>query len=154
LLEGFLGSSVAFAKRLAKEATHEFGKVYAVIDDSSSVARFQKYFRFKYIEPFYGEHAVKFFTTASGGESVMMIGFAYVTDNYFCFTGERASSKGSSDRVSAILSLLDVAHIEAGISPFLDRYKVRRVSIGWGPLERLISWPDDFGVGRAKSDAC
>lgn len=121
--KGIIGSSMAFAKRLAKEASHEFDKVYAVIDDSSSVQRFQKYFRFKYFEPFYGEHAVKFFTTASGGESVMMIGFAYVTENYFCFTGERASGRGTSDRVSAILSLLDVIHCEGGITPFLDRYK-------------------------------
>jgi len=71
------------------------------------------------------EFATKFFTTASGGEAVMMIGYCYVTENYFCFAGKRASAKGSTERLAATLSLLDIANIQEGISPFLDRYKVR-----------------------------
>jgi hypothetical protein len=49
-----------------------------------------------------------------------MIGYIYVTENYLAFSGERATGK---DRISVLLSLLDIDTIDEGITPYFDRYK-------------------------------
>ena len=53
-LDGIIGTSWAFAKRLLKEASHEIEKVYTVIDDSNAMRRFSKNFQFRDPEPIYG----------------------------------------------------------------------------------------------------
>jgi hypothetical protein len=105
-----------FSYRVVLEAKHEAKRhsaqtTYTTYVDSS---HFYRHFFFEKPELFYGEFACKF---VSGGEH-MMIGHLFITQNYLCFTGELHKV-----RISVILPLADIAHVEEGYVRFLERYK-------------------------------
>jgi hypothetical protein len=110
--KGLFEKGFSLTKRIVKEAKHEFDK--NIYMDAHSQIRFNRRFRFVASEPLYMEVPCKF----ASGKTMMLIGNAYITKNFFCFTGS-LNSKG----LSVILPLIAITEIQPAVAGLLERYK-------------------------------
>lgn len=88
LIGGFMSRGKDFSTRIQREAKHSYRQT-TPIQDKSMHQRFRRSFLFSAPEPLYLEFSCKF----ASSDSSMMIGFAYVTRDFFCFCGANGKDR-------------------------------------------------------------
>jgi len=110
--KGLFEKGFSLTKRIVKEAKHEFDK--NIYMDVHAQERFNRRFRFVASEPLYMEVPCKF----ASGKTMMLIGNAYITKNFFCFTGSL-----NNQGLSVIIPLIAISEIQDAVAGLLERYK-------------------------------